>query len=328
MSTLPVLAHRSLTAFEPDASRGAPMGLRQHARTADGRDALGAEPAAEAGTHAGSCDVQCLSMPSAPGVRVCLLATGAERQQRLLAPLLAAGLGCEPSDGGLVGVHAVSTPAEIQAFTEALVSARFDVLLIDGELPAPRVAAVLHALQVNQPRELTVMMILPGEWPSAQIARLLQAGADDYVSWPAAPVLLRAKFDSILRRSQRQTAMRACEVHGEYSFDLALNEVSVQRLRVHLTPKEFRVALLLFRHHAQPLSREFLRRHVWSDEGTPSPRTIDTHVSVVRSKLQLRPENGYRLKTVYGFGYRLERVSAAERQALAREMPAARLAQA
>ena len=49
---------------------------------------------------------------------------------------------------------------------------------------------------------------------------------------------------------------------------------------------------------------------VWGRDANVSTRTLDTHISAVRSKLCLRPERGYRLSAVYGHGYRLEAVAA------------------
>jgi DNA-binding response OmpR family regulator len=80
---------------------------------------------------------------------------------------------------------------------------------------------------------------------------------------------------------------------------------------IELTQKEFDLALLFFRHLGRPLSRAFIHESVWSREVELISRTMDTHVSRVRNKLQLRPENGYRLAPVYSYGYRLEQVGAA-----------------
>lgn len=73
-----------------------------------------------------------------------------------------------------------------------------------------------------------------------------------------------------------------------------------------LTPKEFQLATILFNNLARPLSREYLLRRVWGQRPDLETRTLDAHVSRLRSKLRLRPANGFRLTTVYGFGYRLE----------------------
>jgi hypothetical protein len=73
-----------------------------------------------------------------------------------------------------------------------------------------------------------------------------------------------------------------------------------------MTPKEFQLAMILFNNLARPLSREYLLRRVWGQRPDLETRTLDAHVSRLRSKLHLRPANGFRLTTVYGFGYRLE----------------------
>ncbi len=81
---------------------------------------------------------------------------------------------------------------------------------------------------------------------------------------------------------------------------------------VDLTQKEFDLALLFFRHLGRPLSRAFIHETVWSRDAELVSRTMDTHVSRVRNKLALRPENGYRLAPVYSYGYRLEQLGGNE----------------
>jgi DNA-binding response OmpR family regulator len=77
---------------------------------------------------------------------------------------------------------------------------------------------------------------------------------------------------------------------------------------IEVTHKEFALALLLFRHLGRPLSRAYIMEAVWSDDAGLSSRTLDTHISRVRSKLRLRPEQGFRLAPVYSYGYQLEQL--------------------
>jgi DNA-binding response OmpR family regulator len=87
------------------------------------------------------------------------------------------------------------------------------------------------------------------------------------------------------------------------------SQVQIEGRSVTLTQKEFELALLFFRHLGRPLSRAYIHETVWSRDAELSSRTLDTHVSRVRNKLDLRPAAGFRLVPVYSFGYRLEQIT-------------------
>jgi DNA-binding response OmpR family regulator len=75
---------------------------------------------------------------------------------------------------------------------------------------------------------------------------------------------------------------------------------------IKLTSKEFQLAVLFFENINRPLSRGYIFSQVWSSANDLETRTLDMHMSRVRSKLALRPENGFVIQTVFGFGYRMD----------------------
>jgi len=93
-------------------------------------------------------------------------------------------------------------------------------------------------------------------------------------------------------------------------FALRSSRLTIDGRTVALTPKEFALALLLFRHLDRPLSRAYIEESVWPESDDLASRTLDTHISRVRNKLGLQPANGFRLAPVYGYGYRLEQLPA------------------
>jgi DNA-binding response OmpR family regulator len=95
---------------------------------------------------------------------------------------------------------------------------------------------------------------------------------------------------------------------GNYVFESRSGRLTMAGTHIQVTQKEFELALLFFRNLGRPLSRAYILEAVWASEVEIPSRTMDTHVSRVRSKLQLRPENGFRLAPVYSYGYRLEQI--------------------
>ena len=91
--------------------------------------------------------------------------------------------------------------------------------------------------------------------------------------------------------------------------DFMVKPIRIGEQTVVLKQKEFDLAVFLFRNIGRLLSRKHLLEAVWGIEAEISSRSLDTHISRLRGKLGLMPENGYRLSAVYSVGYRLEAVS-------------------
>jgi len=93
---------------------------------------------------------------------------------------------------------------------------------------------------------------------------------------------------------------------GPVKLDLGNRSASLNAARVGLTDREFAVAEYLMKNRGRLIPRAELLQQVWRTSAALETRTVDTHVSRVRQKLQLLPENGFRLEAVYNHGYRLE----------------------
>ncbi|MGL4408393.1 MAG: response regulator transcription factor, partial [Zoogloea sp.] len=132
-----------------------------------------------------------------------------------------------------------------------------------------------------------------------------------YVVKPPRRIELISRIEAVLRRSQPRTTNQTLVV-GPYTFDLAKKSLVVDGSPVEMTDKEFELAAFLFRNLGRLLSRGHLLEAVWGRNPDLATRTVDTHISRVRSKLNLRPENGFRLTPTYNFGYRLERIDPSE----------------
>ncbi len=190
-------------------------------------------------------------------------------------------------------------------------TAAFDLILLDWEVPDISGLDVLHWIRSRQGYAVPVMF-LTSRHTEADLVQGLQAGADDYMIKPIREPELLARVAALLRRSNvSQPNERQAFAVGPYEIDPARATIALNGDNIVLPPKEFDLALLFFRNPDRLFSRDVISNSVWNREIPATSRTIDTHLSNIRRKLALRPENGVRLTASYALGYRLERVEQA-----------------
>jgi DNA-binding response OmpR family regulator len=166
----------------------------------------------------------------------------------------------------------------------------------------------MHWIREKQ-QMATPVLLMTSRASEDDIVDGLAAGANDYLIKPLRRVELVTRVQALLRRTYPNLHTPENLNFGPYVFETRSARLTVAGLAIELTQKEFDLGLLLFRNLGRPLSRAYILDEVWSRDADIPSRTLDTHISRVRNKLQLKPEHGFRLAPVYSYGYRLEQIT-------------------
>ncbi|MFJ2990733.1 response regulator transcription factor [Collimonas sp. NPDC087041] len=183
----------------------------------------------------------------------------------------------------------------------------YDLLLLDWHVPDLSGMEVLRQVRDKLSKTLPILFMTARN-SEEDIVEALSAGADDYMTKPIRDSELLARTEALLRRAYPINISREEIVLNEYLFETNTNRIIWAGESIEMKKKEFDLALLFFCNLGRPLSRAYITEKIWSRDVDVPSRTLDTHISRIRSKLHLRPENGYRLTPVYSYGYRLEKL--------------------
>jgi DNA-binding response OmpR family regulator len=187
----------------------------------------------------------------------------------------------------------------------ALKGGEFEILILDVMLPSVSGFDVLRKLGAAYE---TPILMLTARGDDVDRIVGLELGADDYLSKPFNPRELVARMRAILRRASsraaRTTAPEELAV-GRIALHTGMHQVRMNGATVALTGAEFRVLELLMRSAGQVISREALTEQALGRKLVPYDRSIDTHISNLRRKLDLELGKNPEIKNVRGSGYTL-----------------------
>ena len=194
-------------------------------------------------------------------------------------------------------------------FMRVLAHDSFDLLVLDWELPDVNGDEVLAWLRANGHESVPVLFTTARN-EERDIVAALKAGADDYLVKPLRKDELLARIGALGRRGSSRTSPRAGFEVGEFEIDPDRRLIVRNGQPIELTQKDFDLAAFLFRNVGNLVSRGHILETVWGRSPELNTRTVDTHISRLRTKLGLVPEKGWRLSAIYQHGYRLEQLPA------------------
>jgi two-component system, OmpR family, KDP operon response regulator KdpE len=178
-----------------------------------------------------------------------------------------------------------------------------DLIILDLNLPDIEGSEVLERLRSwsNVP-----VIVLSIESDEEEKVRLLKLGADDYVVKPFGIAELLARGDAALRRYFKTKTEDPVVVAGPLSVDLVGRVVSVNKRRIQLTRKEYRLLHVLATHVGLVVTHQQLLKEIWGSNQMHNIQYLRILVRKLRQKIEADPNDPRILITESGVGYRLD----------------------
>jgi DNA-binding response OmpR family regulator len=182
-----------------------------------------------------------------------------------------------------------------------------DVLLVDQMMPGITGSEIIAQIRKDERHGSLPIIMVTGLSGEEDKVRVLNLGADDYVTKPFLPKELAARINALVRRTaSRELAAKSDPqelIRGNIRIELRSHRAFISNEEVQLTLTEFKILRELLRQVDHVLTREQLRERALESVNV-TDRTIDVHMASLRKKLGTV---GDTIETVRGVGYRLAR---------------------
>ena len=183
---------------------------------------------------------------------------------------------------------------------------QYDLCIFDWTLPDMEGPDVMVSIKLRSAK-LPPVIFLTVNSEESDIMRVMDSGADDFMTKPPSRPVLMARINALIRRSQTTTQPELVFDYGILKLDTKQRAVFLEEVEVKLTDKEFDLAAYFLKNEGILLSHPHLIQVVWGSSAEIETRKLDVHVSHLRTELKLTPEFGWKLTSIYQQGYRLER---------------------
>ena len=179
---------------------------------------------------------------------------------------------------------------------------RYDLIILDIMLPQMNGFEVCK--QLRQAGITTPILMLTAKSQEIDKVLGLELGADDYVTKPFSPRELIARVKAILRRAQQTRQGMESYRFGNVEVDFKKCETKKNGRPIFLTALEYALLHFLVQNKNAVVSRDTILDKVWDDDVYVFPRTVDTHITHLRKKIEDDPSDPKFIISVRGKGYR------------------------
>ncbi|KAF0221512.1 MAG: two-component system OmpR family phosphate regulon response regulator [Geobacteraceae bacterium] len=178
-----------------------------------------------------------------------------------------------------------------------------DLILLDLMLPGMSGTEICKLLKKQEKTAAIPIVMLTAKGEEIDRVVGFEVGADDYLVKPFSTRELLLRIKAVLRRTLPDKAAGKIIKVGAVTIDPARHVVTVEGEEAVLTTTEFNLLLTLCERLGRVQSRDTLLSDVWGYNYVGDTRTVDTHVTRLRTKLGVA---GDMIKTIRGFGYKME----------------------
>ena len=186
-------------------------------------------------------------------------------------------------------------------FWSAMKAQKPELIILDVMLPGEDGLTILKRLRSSPVTADIPVVMATAKGSEYDKVIGLDGGADDYLAKPVGMMEMVSRIKAVLRR----TAPKQAKVisYGGITLDESKHTVTVNKMPVALTLKEYEILRLFMENPGQVFTREILLSDIWGIDFTGETRTVDVHIGTLRTKLA---EAGDMIETVRGVGYKME----------------------
>ncbi len=199
------------------------------------------------------------------------------------------------------GGHDVETAVDGQEARDLFGSGDFDLVITDLNMPRLDGLELVRAIRASSGIPILVLTVRQEE---REKVRLLDAGADDYVTKPFGVAELLARARALLRRNDGRPDAPPLTRWGNIEVDRDSRRVRRQGQAVHLTPTEFSLLNVLLSKPGAVWTHRQLLAAVWGTAAGISNDTLRVHMGSLRRKLEDDPNRPRWIRTEPWVGYR------------------------
>jgi two-component system KDP operon response regulator KdpE len=197
--------------------------------------------------------------------------------------------------------HDVETAADGDEALDLSTGRTFDLIITDLAMPGRDGIELVREIRKSS---LVPILVLTVRGEEREKVRLLDAGADDYVTKPFGVAELTARARALLRRGEQRSGQDPVHHFGDITVDLDARTVRKGGRAVHLTPTEFSLLSTFLKKPGAVWTHRQLLAAVWGTTAGVTNDTLRVHVGSLRRKIETDPNRPRFLRTEPWVGYR------------------------